>query len=98
MNKLKKLIHYLSSPADLFKRLNKLYIFQNKYDSSKIHNERFRYFYDLNKLEEYKKGGNLLSVKRFNDKFCKNKYLLDMLLKMEKKLLIYKHNQWLIIF
>lgn len=77
MNKLKKLIYYILNPKGLFLRLNKLYIFQDKYASLKIHNERFKYFYDLNKFKEYKKSGDLLGVKRFNDKFGKNKYLLD---------------------
>jgi hypothetical protein len=77
MYKLKKLIHYIFNPLDLFERLKKLYILQNKYDSVKIHNKRFKYFYDLNKLEEYKTSGKLLSIKTFNHKFCKNKYLLN---------------------
>ena len=51
MNKLKKLIYYILNPKDLFIRLNKLYIFQDKYASLKIHNERFKYFYDLNKFK-----------------------------------------------
>ena len=54
MNKLKKLIYYILNPKDLFIRLNKLYIFQDKYASLKIHNERFKYFFDLNKFKEYK--------------------------------------------